>query len=60
MDSENPASANLWKGMHYPATDIPTQARRLYIINRVRLLQDIEADTARLVSLSPPAGPCLV
>ena len=30
-------------GMRYPASDIPAQARRLYIINTLRLIPDIDA-----------------
>ncbi|KAF4627794.1 hypothetical protein G7Y89_g10359 [Cudoniella acicularis] len=33
----------------FPASDIPKQARALYIINRIRLLYDRGAKTARLV-----------
>lgn len=36
--------------MHFPAADIPKQARELYIINRIRILHDRTAETARLVS----------
>lgn len=36
-------------GMHFPASDIPAQAQRLYIINRIRLLYDRGAESARLV-----------
>jgi len=37
------------KGLHFPASDIPAQARALYAINKVRLLYDREQTTARLV-----------
>lgn len=30
-----------FQGMHFPSTDIPKQARRLYITNRVRLLSNV-------------------
>jgi light-regulated signal transduction histidine kinase (bacteriophytochrome) len=39
--------------MHFPAADIPKQARDLYIINRIRILHDRVAETARLVSACP-------
>lgn len=29
-------------GLHYPASDIPVQARRLYLINRTRAIVDID------------------
>jgi len=35
--------------MHYPASDIPQQARELYKLNRIRVLYDRDADTALLV-----------
>ncbi|GAB1196561.1 hypothetical protein APSETT444_005833 [Aspergillus pseudonomiae] len=42
-------TVDLYKGLHFPASDIPRQARDLYRINRVRLLYDREQVTARLV-----------
>jgi light-regulated signal transduction histidine kinase (bacteriophytochrome) len=43
------ATKDLFKGLHFPASDIPKQARDLYKINRVRLLYDRDQETARLV-----------
>ena len=43
------ATKDLYKGLHFPASDIPKQARDLYRINRVRLLYDRDQETARLV-----------
>lgn len=40
---------DLYKGLHFPASDIPKQARELYKINKVRLLYDRDQETARLV-----------
>jgi hypothetical protein len=40
---------DLYRGLHFPASDIPTQARELYKINKVRLLYDRDQPTARLV-----------
>ncbi|KAL4750635.1 hypothetical protein BDW72DRAFT_110997 [Aspergillus terricola var. indicus] len=42
-------SIDLYKGLHFPAADIPKQARDLYRINKVRLLYDRDHITARLV-----------
>jgi light-regulated signal transduction histidine kinase (bacteriophytochrome) len=42
---------NLNIGLHYPASDIPPQARKLYELNRIRILYDRDAETARLVGL---------
>ncbi|KAJ5361453.1 hypothetical protein N7541_002297 [Penicillium brevicompactum] len=43
---------DLFKGLHFPASDIPPQARELYRINRVRLLYDRDHPTSRLVCRS--------
>ncbi|KAH7383617.1 PHY2, histidine kinase-group VIII protein [Cadophora sp. MPI-SDFR-AT-0126] len=43
------ASLDLFRGLHFPASDIPQQARELYKINRIRILYDRDAETARLV-----------
>jgi light-regulated signal transduction histidine kinase (bacteriophytochrome) len=43
------ATKDLYKGLNFPASDIPKQARNLYKINKVRLLYDREQETARLV-----------
>ncbi|KAJ5979819.1 hypothetical protein N7481_007117 [Penicillium waksmanii] len=43
------ASIDLYKGLHFPASDIPAQARELYKINKVRLLYDCDHETSRLV-----------
>ncbi|KAF1981976.1 hypothetical protein K402DRAFT_424948 [Aulographum hederae CBS 113979] len=43
------ATKDLYKGLNFPASDIPKQARDLYKINRVRLLYDRDLETARLV-----------
>ncbi|EPQ27766.1 uncharacterized protein PFL1_04512 [Pseudozyma flocculosa PF-1] len=40
---------DLYRGLHFPATDIPAQARALYKINKVRLLYDRDQQTARMV-----------
>ncbi|GAC94692.1 sensor histidine kinase/response regulator [Pseudozyma hubeiensis SY62] len=42
-------SHDLYRGLHFPATDIPAQARALYKINKVRLLYDRDSPTARMV-----------
>lgn len=40
---------DLYKGLHFPASDIPAQARELYKVNKVRLLYDRDQITSRLV-----------
>lgn len=43
---------DLYKGLNFPASDIPRQARELYKINKVRLLYDRGLETARIVCRS--------
>ncbi|KAG9615566.1 hypothetical protein KCU64_g23554, partial [Aureobasidium melanogenum] len=43
------ATKDLYKGLNFPASDIPKQARELYKINKVRMLYDRDHETARLV-----------
>lgn len=43
------ATKDLYKGLNFPASDIPKQARELYKKNKVRLLYDRDLETARLV-----------
>ena len=43
------ATKDLYKGLNFPASDIPKQARDLYKLNKVRLLYDRDHETARLV-----------
>lgn len=33
-----------FKGMYYPASDIPQQARRLYLLNRIRIISDTNCE----------------
>ncbi|MDD7922154.1 response regulator [Actinomycetospora chibensis] len=41
-------------GLHYPASDIPAQARALYLQNRLRLIPDAQAEPVPLVPLVNP------
>jgi two-component system, chemotaxis family, sensor kinase Cph1 len=41
-------------GHHYPSTDIPQRARDLYLLNRVRVLVDVNATAAALLPRSVP------
>lgn len=38
-----------WKGLWFPATDIPPQARRLYERNWIRVINDVDDETAVLL-----------
>jgi chemotaxis family two-component system sensor kinase Cph1 len=41
-------------GQRFPASDIPRQARELYILNRIRLIQDANYTPAQLVPAANP------
>jgi Bacteriophytochrome (light-regulated signal transduction histidine kinase) len=43
-----------FKGLHFPASDIPAQARRLYSKNLLRIISDIDDPT---VPIQPATGP---
>ncbi|KAK3181993.1 hypothetical protein K4F52_006732 [Lecanicillium sp. MT-2017a] len=43
---------DLYNGLHFPASDIPRQARELYKLNKVRILYDRDLTTARIVCRS--------
>lgn len=43
-------------GLRFPATDIPVQARRLYVLERARLIPDVSAEP---VALEPEVIPAL-
>jgi len=50
-------TAPSYLGLHFPASDIPPQARRLYTLNLVRVVADIEAEPAPLLpALNPLAA----
>jgi diguanylate cyclase (GGDEF)-like protein/PAS domain S-box-containing protein len=47
-------------GLHYPASDIPAQARRLYLINRAPIIADVNYQPALLIpALNPVTGRAL-
>ncbi len=41
-------------GLHFPASDIPKQARELYVRNTLRLIADVDAEPVPII---PPTGP---
>ncbi|QNH60790.1 ATP-binding protein [Hymenobacter sediminicola] len=43
-----------WLGLHYPATDIPKQARAMYLKNWLRFIPDASYTPARLVPVNTP------
>ncbi|WP_432543096.1 SpoIIE family protein phosphatase [Kineococcus sp. SYSU DK002] len=46
---------NAFLGLHYPAGDIPAQARRLYTVNWTRLIADVSYVPSRLHPVLDPA-----
>ncbi|MEE6272605.1 SpoIIE family protein phosphatase [Georgenia sp. MJ206] len=48
------ADLNGFYGLHYPATDIPRQARALYERNWIRLISDIGYTPSRLLAADDP------
>ncbi|TKC09882.1 GAF domain-containing protein [Pedobacter polaris] len=45
-------SIETWMGLHYPASDIPKQARDLYKINLVRLIADVHTTPSPILTLA--------
>ncbi|NJD08692.1 MAG: GAF domain-containing protein, partial [Methylococcaceae bacterium] len=45
--------AGSYLGNRFPASDIPSQARQLYVLNLVRLLSDIEAAQVPILTQTP-------
>jgi len=46
-----------WLGLHYPATDIPAQARQLFLKTRVRIITDVNYTAVPIIpELSPLTG----
>ena len=43
-------------GLSFPASDIPRQARALYVLNRLRIIPDVEYTPSPLVSAPAAAG----
>ncbi|WPZ33953.1 GAF domain-containing protein [Thalassobaculum sp. OXR-137] len=50
----NPGSTS-YLGLRYPASDIPPQARRMYLRSTLRIVSDIQAPTAAIVPENDPA-----
>lgn len=51
------SSIGSFNGLHYPATDIPAQARALYKRNLLRIITDVNAVGVPIVSRSASARP---
>ncbi|MBE9599377.1 ATP-binding protein [Pedobacter sp. MC2016-24] len=48
---------NSWLGLHYPASDIPKQARELYKLNLTRLIADVNTQPAKILGANANLGP---
>lgn len=48
-----PSQSLRFLGQHFPASDIPAQARTLYERNLLRIIGDVNADPARLLPTKP-------
>ena len=46
-------------GLHYPASDIPAQARALYLRNIFRIIADVQSDPVPVVPAVDPTGAAL-
>lgn len=44
-------------GLHYPASDIPKQARELYKINLTRIIADVNSESSAVVTFEEDAAP---
>lgn len=54
LDPEIAKTVDSYLGLRYPATDIPKQARALFVLNTVRVTPDVGYEPAQLV---PPLDP---
>ncbi|MGB3204602.1 MAG: ATP-binding protein [Crinalium sp.] len=45
---------NPFLGLHYPATDVPKQARKLYCLNWLRLIADINYQPSEIIPFNNP------
>lgn len=46
-----------WLHLHYPASDIPAQARELYKLNLVRIIADVNAERSGILSKDEKGAP---
>lgn len=44
-------------GLRYPASDIPKQARALYVRNLLRIIADVDGETVPILPANSPRGP---
>ncbi|MCW2350184.1 HWE histidine kinase domain-containing protein [Sphingobium sp. B12D2B] len=53
------AGVDSFLGLHYPASDIPAQARQLYVRNPFRIIADVNAEPVPIVPQTDPSGAVL-
>ncbi|WP_412028384.1 ATP-binding protein [Deinococcus yunweiensis] len=51
------AGTEAFLGLRYPASDIPQQARALYVLNMLRIISDVQSETSPLLAVSERAQP---
>ncbi|MBB4859981.1 light-regulated signal transduction histidine kinase (bacteriophytochrome)/CheY-like chemotaxis protein [Novosphingobium chloroacetimidivorans] len=49
-------SVDSFRGLHFPASDIPAQARRLYARNILRIISDVDDPTVPIIPATNPNG----
>ncbi|MGC4044406.1 MAG: ATP-binding protein [Armatimonas sp.] len=54
LDPDVANSQDSYLGLRYPASDIPKQARALFVLNTVRVTPDVGYEPARLVPMKDP------
>ncbi len=54
---EKEAHLEPFLGLHYPASDIPKQARELYKRNLTRIIADVNVASSPILAISQEAGP---
>eukprot|EP01103_Thecamoeba_quadrilineata_P011208 TRINITY_DN2627_c0_g1_i1.p1 TRINITY_DN2627_c0_g1~~TRINITY_DN2627_c0_g1_i1.p1 ORF type:complete len:968 (+),score=212.89 TRINITY_DN2627_c0_g1_i1:1875-4778(+) len=50
-----PGVPQLYLGLHFPATDIPPQARALYLVNPLRIISNVDYKPSPIIPLHNPA-----
>jgi diguanylate cyclase (GGDEF)-like protein len=51
-----PTVISSYLNLRYPASDIPEQARRLYLLQRVRYIQDVDHQAVPMLAAASPPG----
>jgi two-component system, chemotaxis family, sensor kinase Cph1 len=54
MAEDKEDGLNTWLGLHYPAFDIPPEARELFMLNSLRLIPDVAQSPTPMVPIANP------